>query len=262
MIGEDRSEVGYLFPGFLPRRCCRPCAHSFLLLVLCPVSCPSSLSRQLSRATVPVDPLRPARVVESSPSAHSSPMTHLPWQLLPAEILTDTVIFSGSPSLATPAPGPHPVCILCLMPLCISHHLTCYMLYLPVCVSPPTGRAVSCCTGCALHSARGHCLHRLQCDRAASPPGGVQPGGPSPTGIRAAFFFFPLPYLSCLEHWWLRWERICMQQRKPRFDPWVGRIPCRRAWQPTPVFLPGKSPGQRRLGGYSPRGHKESHMTE
>lgn len=62
-------------------------------------------------------------------------MTHLPWQLLPAEILTNTVIFSGSPSLATPAPGLHPVCILCLMSLRISHHLTCYMLYLPVCVS-------------------------------------------------------------------------------------------------------------------------------
>ena len=104
---------------------------AFLLFVLCP----SSLGRQPSRATVPVDPLRPARIVESSPSAHSSPMTHLPWQLLRAEILTDTVIFSGSPSLATPAPGPHLVCILCLMPLRISQHLTCYMLYLPVCVS-------------------------------------------------------------------------------------------------------------------------------
>ena len=29
---------------------------------------------------------------------------------------------------------------------------------------------------------------------------------------------------------------------KHRFDPWVGKIPWRRAWQPTPVFLPGKSP--------------------
>lgn len=108
---------------------------AFLLFVLCPVSCPSSPGGQQSRTTVPIDSLRPARIVESSPSAHSSPMTHLPWQLLPAEILTNTVIFSGSPSLATPAPGLHPVCILCLMSLRISHHLTCYMLYLPVCVS-------------------------------------------------------------------------------------------------------------------------------
>ena len=35
-------------------------------------------------------------------------------------------------------------------------------------------------------------------------------------------------------------------------DPWVGKIPWRRAWQPTPVFLPGESHGQRSLVGYSP----------
>ena len=46
------------------------------------------------------------------------------------------------------------------------------------------------------------------------------------------------------------------------FDPWVGKIPWRRKWQPTPVFLPGKSHGQRNLTGYSPWGHKESDMTE
>ena len=45
-------------------------------------------------------------------------------------------------------------------------------------------------------------------------------------------------------------------------DPWVGKIPCRRAWQPTPVFLPGESHGQRSLEGYSPWGHKESDMTD
>ena len=44
---------------------------------------------------------------------------------------------------------------------------------------------------------------------------------------------------------------------KDRFDPWVG-IPWRRAWQPTPVFLPGESCGQRSLAGYSPWGHKET----
>ena len=36
------------------------------------------------------------------------------------------------------------------------------------------------------------------------------------------------------------------------FDPWIGNIPVRRVWQPTPVFLPGESQGQRRLEGYSP----------
>ena len=39
------------------------------------------------------------------------------------------------------------------------------------------------------------------------------------------------------------------------FNPWVGKIPWRRKWQPTPVFLPGKSHGQRSLMGYSPGGH-------
>ena len=44
--------------------------------------------------------------------------------------------------------------------------------------------------------------------------------------------------------------------RRSEFDPWVRKIPWRRAWQPTPVFLPGKSDGLRSLEGYSPRGCK------
>ena len=40
--------------------------------------------------------------------------------------------------------------------------------------------------------------------------------------------------------------------------PWIRKIPWRRTWQPTPVFLSGKSHGQRSLTGYSPWGHKES----
>ena len=42
--------------------------------------------------------------------------------------------------------------------------------------------------------------------------------------------------------------------QETRVHPWVGKIPWRRAWQPTPVFLPGESPGRRSLAGYSPRG--------
>ena len=49
---------------------------------------------------------------------------------------------------------------------------------------------------------------------------------------------------------------------RPGFDPWVGKIPWRRKWQPTPVFLPGESHGRRSLVGYSPWGHKESDTTE
>ena len=45
------------------------------------------------------------------------------------------------------------------------------------------------------------------------------------------------------------------------FDPWVGKIPWRRKWQPTPVFLPGEFHGQRSLAGYSPWDGKESDTT-
>ena len=41
-----------------------------------------------------------------------------------------------------------------------------------------------------------------------------------------------------------------------RFDPWVGKIPWSRTWQPTPVFLPGESHRQWSLAGYSPWGPK------
>ena len=47
-------------------------------------------------------------------------------------------------------------------------------------------------------------------------------------------------------------EPAC-QCRRCGFDPWVGKISWRRAWQPTPIFLPGESHGQRSLAGYSPR---------
>ena len=43
----------------------------------------------------------------------------------------------------------------------------------------------------------------------------------------------------------------------PELNPWVGKIPWRRAWQPTPVFQPGELNGQRSLKGYGPWGYKE-----
>ena len=55
---------------------------------------------------------------------------------------------------------------------------------------------------------------------------------------------------------------VCLQCRRLGFDPWVGTIPWRRKWQPTPVLLPGKFHGQRSLAGSSPWGRKESHTTE
>ena len=56
--------------------------------------------------------------------------------------------------------------------------------------------------------------------------------------------------------------RLSLQYRRPGFDPWVGKIPWRRAWQPTPVFPPGKSHRQKSLVGYTPWICKELDMTE
>ena len=53
----------------------------------------------------------------------------------------------------------------------------------------------------------------------------------------------------------------CRKHKRHDCDPQV-KIPWRRAWQPTPVFLLEESLGQRSLEGYSPWGHKESDMTE
>ena len=50
--------------------------------------------------------------------------------------------------------------------------------------------------------------------------------------------------------------------RRPSFDSWVEKIPWRRERQPTPVFVPGESHGQRSLVGYSPWGRTESDTTE
>ena len=44
----------------------------------------------------------------------------------------------------------------------------------------------------------------------------------------------------------------CSICKTPKFDPWVGKLPWRRQWQPTPAFLPGEFHGQRSLEGYSP----------
>ena len=57
-------------------------------------------------------------------------------------------------------------------------------------------------------------------------------------------------------------KRVYLLCRRPRFDPWVRKIPCRREWQPTPVFLPGKSHVQRNLVGYSPWCHKDLDTSE
>ena len=62
--------------------------------------------------------------------------------------------------------------------------------------------------------------------------------------------------------WWLRGYSICPRCGRPGFNPWVWKIPWRRKWQPTPVFLPGESHGRRSLVGCSPQGYKELETTE
>ena len=57
-------------------------------------------------------------------------------------------------------------------------------------------------------------------------------------------------------------KSICLQWGRPGLNPWVEKILWRRKWQPTPVFLPGKSNGRRSLVGYNPWDAKESDTTK
>ena len=54
----------------------------------------------------------------------------------------------------------------------------------------------------------------------------------------------------------------CRRCKRRGLNPWVGEMPWSRKWQSAPVFLPGKSHGQRNLAGYSSWGHKELDTTE
>ena len=89
------------------------------------------------------------------------------------------------------------------------------------------------------------------------PPASLHYSPPPPLGFR--FFLPKQPEWSCLIRDYPGGpvvETPHSQRGRPGFNPWVGKIPWRRAWQPTPVFLPGKSHGQRSLAGYSPWGCK------
>ena len=75
---------------------------------------------------------------------------------------------------------------------------------------------------------------------------GVQPGHIVSFALRC----FPSDGTQVAQ-WW-RVHLQCKSPRRRRFDPWVGKFPWRRARQPTPIFLPGESRGQRSLAAYSP----------
>ena len=59
-----------------------------------------------------------------------------------------------------------------------------------------------------------------------------------------------------------QWYRICLPMQKMQVQSRVGKIPWKRRWQPTPVFLPGELHGPRSLAGFSPWGCKGSDMSE
>ena len=82
---------------------------------------------------------------------------------------------------------------------------------------------------------------------------GLRPTHPSPGPA------FSLKHLVALM---VKSRYRCRRHKRCKYDPWVGKILWRRARQPTPVFLPGKSHGQRSLMSYGPWCHKESNTTE
>ena len=77
----------------------------------------------------------------------------------------------------------------------------------------------------------------------------------SPSPMSHFILFFSLYILFLSTSLVAQRLRLCLQCRRCGFDPWVGTIPWKRKWQPTPVFLPGKSHG-RDLVSYSPWGYK------
>jgi len=54
-------------------------------------------------------------------------------------------------------------------------------------------------------------------------------------------------------------KKICLQCRRPGLNPWVGKIPLKKKWQPTPVCFLGEFHGQKSMVGYSPQGHRVGH---
>ena len=77
---------------------------------------------------------------------------------------------------------------------------------------------------------------------------------PLKTSGRVFKLVYNIYYIGLL--WWPRGKRICLLCRRLGFKLWVRKIPWRRKWQPTLVFLSGKSHGQRSLAGCSPWGCK------
>ena len=122
----------------------------------------------------------------------------------------------------------------------------------------------------AVSFSRGSSQPRIQVDSLPLSHQGLLRGKTSPAASRC----YPISLLSFIAYF--RSERLLSKQilnasislplspqcGRPGLKPQVGKIPWRRKRQPAPVFLPGKSHGQRSLAGYSPWGYKESDTTE
>ena len=129
------------------------------------------------------------------------------------------------------------------------------------------------CT-CAEHRWKGGCL--VSGRRRRSVPCGQQGGRPAAVCPPLEWDTFalaaPYPVLSSTAGGIYGSSQVapvvkkptcqCRRDKRLGFDPWVGKIPWRRAQQPTPVFLPGESRGQRSLAGCSPWRRTESDTTE
>ena len=79
------------------------------------------------------------------------------------------------------------------------------------------------------------------------------------------FQYFQVLYIPLWASPMAQWQRSCLQCSRcwrRAFDPRMGKIPWMRKWKSIPVFLLGKSHGQRNLAGYSLKSHKESGMTK
>ena len=81
---------------------------------------------------------------------------------------------------------------------------------------------------------------------------------PPPSSVEKLSSTKPVPGLPC----WLSGKESACSAGNLGSIPGSGRFPWKRAWQPTPVFLPGESHEQRSLAGYGPQGLKESEVTK
>ena len=94
------------------------------------------------------------------------------------------------------------------------------------------------------------------CLRLRSSELGVEARGRAPSDVCQCHRCLTLIHWEAALPWWLSGKESTCQHRRREFNPWLGKIPWSRKWQPTPAFLSGKSHGQRCLAGYSPWGRK------